>query len=114
VDLVRRRLLEARGDSIARQLWNGLVRAVLDAVRMVVRGVGDLYNLLCACSVSVSLARSSRKGQPISHVIKPNDLSSAAIGLNFMLTAGILSSCGVNVLNVHLWGRHLVKLVNMR
>ncbi|KAG2138329.1 hypothetical protein DEU56DRAFT_912487 [Suillus clintonianus] len=33
-DQVRRRLLEARGDSIARQLWNELVRAVLDTVRM--------------------------------------------------------------------------------
>ncbi|KAG1826647.1 hypothetical protein EV424DRAFT_1390283 [Suillus variegatus] len=33
-DLVRRRLLEARGDSIVRQLWNELVRAVLDTVRM--------------------------------------------------------------------------------
>ncbi|KAG0705108.1 hypothetical protein DFH29DRAFT_908870 [Suillus ampliporus] len=31
---VRRRLLEARGDSIARRLWNELVRAVLDTVRM--------------------------------------------------------------------------------
>ncbi|KAG1825623.1 uncharacterized protein BJ212DRAFT_1443705 [Suillus subaureus] len=33
-DLVRRRLLEARGDSFARRLWNELVRAVLDTVRM--------------------------------------------------------------------------------
>ncbi|KAG1877284.1 hypothetical protein F4604DRAFT_1733341 [Suillus subluteus] len=33
-DLVRRRLSEARGDSIARRLWNELVRAVLDTVRM--------------------------------------------------------------------------------
>ncbi|KAG1737752.1 hypothetical protein EDB19DRAFT_1985045 [Suillus lakei] len=33
-DQVRRRLLEARGDSIARRLWNELVRAVLDTVRM--------------------------------------------------------------------------------
>ncbi|KAG1845488.1 hypothetical protein DFJ58DRAFT_800837 [Suillus subalutaceus] len=33
-DLVRRRLLEARGDSIVRRLWNELVRAVLDTVRM--------------------------------------------------------------------------------
>ncbi|KAG1803459.1 uncharacterized protein BJ212DRAFT_1449875 [Suillus subaureus] len=33
-DLVRRRLLEARGDSIATQLWNELVRAVLDTVRI--------------------------------------------------------------------------------
>ncbi|KAG2359566.1 hypothetical protein BDR07DRAFT_1488101 [Suillus spraguei] len=31
---VRRKLLEARGDSIMRRLWNELVRAVLDTVRM--------------------------------------------------------------------------------
>jgi hypothetical protein len=41
VDLVRRRLLEACENSIARRLWNVLVRAVLDAVRMgSVRGGG--------------------------------------------------------------------------
>ncbi|KIK45377.1 hypothetical protein CY34DRAFT_801744 [Suillus luteus UH-Slu-Lm8-n1] len=34
MDQVRRRLLEARGDSIVRRLWNELVRAVLDTVRM--------------------------------------------------------------------------------
>jgi hypothetical protein len=33
-DLIQRRLLEAHGKSIARQLWNELVRAVLDTVRM--------------------------------------------------------------------------------
>ncbi|KAG2140599.1 hypothetical protein DEU56DRAFT_870922 [Suillus clintonianus] len=33
-DLVRRRLLEARGDSIVRRLWNELSRAILDTVRM--------------------------------------------------------------------------------
>ncbi|KAG1744284.1 hypothetical protein EDB19DRAFT_1696756 [Suillus lakei] len=33
-DLVRRKLLEARSDSIVRRLWNELVRAVLDTVRM--------------------------------------------------------------------------------
>ncbi|OAX42195.1 hypothetical protein K503DRAFT_734196 [Rhizopogon vinicolor AM-OR11-026] len=33
-DQVRRRLLEARGDSILRQLWGEMVRAILDTVRM--------------------------------------------------------------------------------
>jgi hypothetical protein len=34
VDLVRRRLSEARGDSIVRRFWGELVRAILDTVKM--------------------------------------------------------------------------------
>ncbi|KAG1743997.1 uncharacterized protein EDB91DRAFT_206857 [Suillus paluster] len=40
-DQVRRRLLQARGDSIARRVWNELVRAVLDTVRILRYVVGD-------------------------------------------------------------------------
>ncbi|KAG1836269.1 hypothetical protein DFJ58DRAFT_174002 [Suillus subalutaceus] len=60
LDLVQRRLSEARGDSIARRLWNELVRAIFNTVRMGGGGLA-MCNLRCTCLVSVFLTRPRRR-----------------------------------------------------